>query len=173
MGNAGSSAHHPPPSSGPSEARRTSGSPEFPEELVQKQRSPDSLYTSTPSPGPSYYQRPVSSSQAPPTPAYSVASFVSRTTDESALDVGDHYQSRYHYTPFDRCASHDTRQPAMQLTRVAQHFIPGHTPFIVPRVHRSGLVPPKRLRRQSCLRRSICGVSLPRLRRLQGELRRR
>ncbi|KAL1686490.1 hypothetical protein GGG16DRAFT_96835 [Schizophyllum commune] len=106
---AGSSAHHPPPSSGPSEARRTSGSPEFPEELVQKQRSPDSLYTSTPSPGPSYYQRPVSSSQAPPTPAYSVASFVSRTTDESALDVGDHYQSRYHYTPFDSISSRGTR----------------------------------------------------------------
>ncbi|KAL1664347.1 hypothetical protein GGF50DRAFT_101877 [Schizophyllum commune] len=106
---AGSSAHHPPPSSGPSEARRTSGSPEYPEEFVQKQRSPDSLYTSTPSPGPSYYQRPVSSSQAPPTPAYSVASFVSRTTDESALDVGDHYQSRYHYTPFDSISSRGTR----------------------------------------------------------------
>ncbi|KAL1741897.1 hypothetical protein HDZ31DRAFT_66476 [Schizophyllum fasciatum] len=110
-GGAASNPHpHPRPSSyGTSEARHTPGPPEPPDEPIQKQHSPDSLYTSTPSPGPSYYQRRPSSSQAPPTPAYSVATFDSRTTDESALDVGDLYQSRYHYTPFDSISSRGTR----------------------------------------------------------------
>ncbi|TRM57080.1 hypothetical protein BD626DRAFT_516315 [Schizophyllum amplum] len=98
-----------PPESdyGPSGSGYSPPEAHYPLEYTGKPPS-DSLYTSTPSPIPSHYQyrasdyRRSSSSQAPPTPAYSVATFDSRTTDESALDVGDRYQSRYHYTPFDR-----------------------------------------------------------------------
>ncbi|TRM55730.1 hypothetical protein BD626DRAFT_522949 [Schizophyllum amplum] len=116
-GRAGSSVPHPdpyrplasPPESdyGPSGSGYSPPESHYPLEYTGKPPS-DSLYTSTPSPNPSHYHhrasdyRRSSNSQAPPTPAYSVATFDSRTTDESALDVGDRYQSRYHYTPFDR-----------------------------------------------------------------------
>ncbi|TRM57081.1 hypothetical protein BD626DRAFT_516335 [Schizophyllum amplum] len=107
-GRAGSSVPHPdpyrplasPPESdyGPSGSGYSPPEAHYPLEYTEKPPS-DSLYTSTPSPIPSHYQyrasdyRRSSSSQAPPTPAYSVATFDSRTTDESALDVGDRYQS--------------------------------------------------------------------------------